>query len=136
MKISVIIPAFNEEQAIGEVVGAVPLDRTRKETDGPVRRGRACRDRLVRARLGGVLFLVLYFGAELTAHALTMYYHKDDPYYSAIGASGAISGVVFAFCLYRPFAMLGIMFVIPMPAILFAVLYVVGSIYAMKRSRH
>ncbi len=84
--------------------------------------------------LGMGMFLVLYFGAELTAHALTMYYHKDDPYYSAIGASGAISGVVFAFCLYRPFAMLGIMFVIPMPAILFAVLYVGGSIYAMKRS--
>ncbi len=81
------------------------------------------------------MYLVLYFGAELTAHALTMYFHKDDPHYSAIGASGAISGIVFAFCLYRPFAMLGIMFVIPMPAILFAVIYVVGSIYAMKRSR-
>lgn len=81
------------------------------------------------------MYLVLYIGSELAAHALTMYYHKDDPYYSAIGASGAISGIVFAFCLYRPFAMLGIMFVIPMPAILFAVIYVVGSIYAMKRSQ-
>ena len=85
--------------------------------------------------LGMGMFLVLYFGSELAAHALTMYYHKDDPYYSAIGASGAVSGIVFAFCLYQPFAMLGIMFVIPMPAIVFAVLYVVGSIYAMKRSR-
>ena len=84
--------------------------------------------------VGIVMYMVLYFGSELTAHALTMYYHKNDPYYSAIGASGAVSGIVFAFCLYQPFAMLGIMFVIPMPAILFAILYVAGSIYAMKRS--
>ncbi|MFK7847277.1 MAG: rhomboid family intramembrane serine protease [Rhodothermales bacterium] len=85
--------------------------------------------------MGMGMFLVLYFGSELTAHALTMYYHKNDPYYSAIGASGAISGIVFAFCLYQPFAMLGIMFVIPMPAIVFAILYVVGSIYAMKKNQ-
>jgi membrane associated rhomboid family serine protease len=46
-----------------------------------------------------------------------------------------VSGVVFAFVLYAPFAMLGIMFIIPMPAILFAVLYVVGSIYALRQGR-
>lgn len=85
--------------------------------------------------MGMGMFLVLYLGSELTAHALTMYYHKNDSYYSAIGASGAISGIVFAFCLYQPFAMLGIMMVIPMPAIVFAFLYVVGSIYAMKRNQ-
>lgn len=85
--------------------------------------------------LGMGMYLLLYFGSELIAHGVTMYYHKNDPNYSAIGASGAVSGIVFAFCLYQPFAMLGIMFVIPMPAIVFAVLYVVGSIYAMKRSR-
>lgn len=90
---------------------------------------------LLEARLGAVMFIVLYFGSELAAHALTMYYHKNDPYYSAIGASGAISGVVFAFCLYRPFAMLYIFFAIPMPAIVFAVLYVVISIFAMKKSQ-
>jgi membrane associated rhomboid family serine protease len=90
---------------------------------------------LLEARLGAMMFLVLYFGSELAAHALTLYYHKDDYNYSAIGASGAISGVVFAFCLYRPFAMLYIFFAIPMPAIVFAVLYVVISIYAMKRSQ-
>ncbi len=84
--------------------------------------------------MGMGMFLVLYFGSELAAHALTMYYHKDDPYYSAIGASGAISGVVFAYCLYLPFSMLYFMFAIPVPAIVFAVLYVGGSIYAMKRS--
>ena len=90
---------------------------------------------LLEGRLGTVFFLILYFGSELAAHALTLYYHKDDPYYSAIGASGAISGVVFAFCMYLPFAKLYIFFAIPMPAIVFAVLYVVVSIYAMKKNQ-
>jgi membrane associated rhomboid family serine protease len=83
--------------------------------------------------LGSGLFLVLYFGSELAAHGLSLVLNRDDPHYSAIGASGAVSGVVFSFCLFQPFAMLGVFFVIPMPAILFAILYVVGSIYAMRR---
>ncbi len=81
--------------------------------------------------LGAGAFLILYFGSELSAHALTFVMHRDDPQYAAVGASGAISGVLFAFCLYAPLALLGIMFVLPMPAILFAVLYVVVSIYAI-----
>ncbi len=87
----------------------------------------------VEAVMGPWNFLVVYLGSELTANALTFWKHRDAPQYSAVGASGAISGVLFAFCLFEPFAMLGIMFVIPMPAILFAVLYVVLSIYASKR---
>lgn len=83
--------------------------------------------------LGPMGFLILYFGSELAAHGLTFALNRDDPGYSAVGASGAVSGVVFAFVLYAPFAMLGIMFIIPMPAILFAVLYVVGSIYALRQ---
>lgn len=81
--------------------------------------------------LGAGAFLILYFGSEMTAHGLTFLFHRNDPHYAAVGASGAISGVLFAFCLYAPLAMLGVMFVIPMPAILFAVLYVVVSIYAI-----
>lgn len=82
---------------------------------------------------GPGLFLVLYFGSELAAHGLSLVLNRDDPHYSAIGASGAVSGVVFSFCLFQPFTMLYVFFAIPMPAILFAVLYVVGSIYAMRR---
>lgn len=83
--------------------------------------------------LGPARFLAIYFGSEVAANMLTLLKHKDNPGYSAVGASGAISGVLFSFCLFQPFAMLGVMFVIPMPAILFAVLYVVGSIYASKQ---
>ncbi|PSQ78794.1 MAG: rhomboid family intramembrane serine protease [Bacteroidetes bacterium QH_8_67_23] len=43
---------------------------------------------------GPVRFLLLYFGAELAAHALTLAMHRDNPHYAAVGASGAVSGVV------------------------------------------
>ena len=83
--------------------------------------------------LGPWRFLAVYVGSELAANALTYWRHKDNPAYSAVGASGAISGVMFSFVLFAPFAMLYIFFAIPMPAIVFAVLYVVLSIYAAKQ---
>jgi membrane associated rhomboid family serine protease len=82
---------------------------------------------------GPLGFLVLYFGSELAAHALTMAAHYDDPRYAAVGASGAVSGVIFGFCLFAPFSQI-LVFFIPMPALLFAVVYVVGSIWAMRQS--
>ncbi len=82
--------------------------------------------------LGPGRFLLLYFGSELAANALSVFMHRNNPRYAAVGASGAVSGVVFAFCLFAPMAMLGVFFVIPMPAWLFAIVYVFGSIYAMR----
>lgn len=85
--------------------------------------------------LGAGAFLILYFGSELAAHALTFALNYDDPNYSAVGASGAISGVVFAFCVFFPLENLYLFFALPIPAILFAFGYVFGSIYAMRRGR-
>jgi membrane associated rhomboid family serine protease len=85
--------------------------------------------------LGPGAYLVLYFGAEIAAHALTYAYHRDDPQYAAVGASGAISGVVFAFCVFFPLEKLYLFFALPIPAILFAFGYVFGSIYAMRAER-
>lgn len=83
--------------------------------------------------LGPARFLAIYFGSEVLANLLTLWKHRDNAVYSAAGASGAISGVLFSFVLFAPFAMLGVFFIIPMPAIVFAVLYVVGSIYASQQ---
>ncbi len=87
------------------------------------------------SNVGWLLFIALYFGSEMVAHALTMFYHKNNPYYSAVGASGAISGVVFAYCVYAPFTLLYLFFFLPLPAIVFAVLYVWFSFYAMRRAQ-
>lgn len=87
----------------------------------------------VEGLLGSVKFLAIYLGAELAANALTYWRYKDNPQYSAVGASGAISGILFAFILFRPFELIYIFFALPIPALLFAVLYVAFSIYAAKQ---
>jgi membrane associated rhomboid family serine protease len=60
-------------------------------------------------------------------------FHGQDPTYRAIGASGGVSGVVFGFVLFRPFAPI-YLFLIPIgiPAILFAIGYVALSIYGAR----
>lgn len=90
----------------------------------------------VESQLGPWRFLLVYFGAELAANAVTYWRYRDNPKYSAVGASGAVSGVVFAFCLFQPLAPI-YLFLIPIgiPAVIFAVLYVVFSIYASNQGR-
>lgn len=86
--------------------------------------------------LGSIPFLGLYFGSELAAHGLSLVLHRDTPNYAAIGASGAISGVLFGFCLFRPFDRIYVMLIpIGIPAIIFAVAYVALSMYAMQHGR-
>ncbi len=83
--------------------------------------------------LGPAKFVAVYFGSEIAANVATLVKHRDDPGYSAVGASGAISGVVFSFCLFAPLELLYLFFAIPIPAILFAVLYVGFSVYASQQ---
>jgi membrane associated rhomboid family serine protease len=83
--------------------------------------------------LGSWRFAAVYFGAELAAHAFTYARHRDEPGYAAVGASGAISGVIFAFCLFAPLEPIYIMFIpVGIPAVVYAVLFVLFSAYAMR----
>lgn len=82
--------------------------------------------------LGEFLFIVVYFGSLIFGSLLTIVFHKDDYNYRAIGASGAVTGVLYSAILLRPDMMLGIFFIIPMPAYLFGILYLLYSIYGMK----
>ncbi|MEM6784405.1 MAG: rhomboid family intramembrane serine protease [Bacteroidota bacterium] len=83
--------------------------------------------------LGPIRFALLYIGSDLAANVFTLVRHRNNPTYSAVGASGAVSGVVFSYCLFDPFAMLYLFFAIPIPAILFAVLYVLFSVQASRQ---
>ena len=89
---------------------------------------------VVEATIGSWKFLVVYLGAELAANGLTYWRYRDNPAYSAVGASGAVSGVLFAFCLFFPFEKI-YLFLIPVGiwAVVFAPLYIVLSIYAANQ---
>ncbi|MFD2941956.1 rhomboid family intramembrane serine protease [Flavobacterium notoginsengisoli] len=82
--------------------------------------------------LGIFSFVLIYFGSLIFGSLLTMLFHKNDYSYRAVGASGAVTGVLYSAILLRPDMMLGIFFVIPMPAYIFGILYLLYSIYGMK----
>ena len=83
--------------------------------------------------LSDVKFLIIYFGSLLAGNIFSLLFHKDEYHYSAVGASGAISGIVYAAILFRPDMDLYLMFIpIPIPAYIFGICYLFYSIYGMK----
>jgi membrane associated rhomboid family serine protease len=82
--------------------------------------------------LGSWMFLVIYFASLIFGSLLTLILHKNDYNYRAIGASGAVTGILYSAILLRPDMMLGIFFIIPMPAYVFGILYLLYSIYGMR----
>lgn len=84
--------------------------------------------------LGTPDFLIIYFGSLLAGSLYSLYYHKDEPYYSAVGASGAVSGIVYSSILLYPSMELYLFFIpIPIPGYIFGVGYLLYSIYGMKK---
>lgn len=81
---------------------------------------------------GAVLFAVTYLVSILCGNLLALFFQKNNPGYSAVGASGGVSGILFAAIVIYPQMTLGLFFVIPMPAWLFAILYLAYSVYGMK----
>lgn len=82
--------------------------------------------------LGSFLFILIYFGSLILGSLLTVFFHKNDFNYRAVGASGAVMGVLYSAILLQPDMTLGIFFIIPMPAYLFGILYLLYSLYGMK----
>jgi membrane associated rhomboid family serine protease len=85
------------------------------------------------SRVGIIGYVIFYVGGLVVSSLPSYLQHKTDSRYRSLGASGAVSAVLFAYILLSPWSKI-IVFVIPMPAILYAVLYVVYSIY-MDRQR-
>jgi len=82
---------------------------------------------------GPAKFLLVYTISLTAGSLLALFFHKDEPYYSAVGASGAVTGVLYAAILLEPNMRLGIMFIpIPLPAYVVGIGYLLYSIYGMK----
>lgn len=78
-------------------------------------------------------FLLIYFVSLLAGSLLALYFHKNEPYYSAVGASGAVTGILFAAILLQPDMRLALLFIpIPFPAYVFGIAYLLYSIYGMR----
>ena len=77
--------------------------------------------------MGNLMFLLIYFGSMLLGSVFSLYIYKKQPYYSAIGASGAVSGIIFAAIALYPTA-LSVNF---LPGWLFGALYFGYSVFMM-----
>ena len=84
--------------------------------------------------LGPVKFLIIYLISLVAGSLLALSFHKKEPYYSAVGASGAVTGVLYAAILLQPDMRLALMFIpIPFPAYILGIAYLMYSIYGMKK---
>lgn len=84
--------------------------------------------------LGYGMFLLIYLASILGGNILSLFMHKNQPYYSAVGASGGVSGILFATIAAFPDLELRIFFAIPMKAWIFGILYLGYSVYGMKNN--
>ncbi|MBJ6369441.1 rhomboid family intramembrane serine protease [Snuella sedimenti] len=80
-------------------------------------------------------FIIIYVGSLLMGSLVSLYFHKQEYHYSAVGASGAVMGIIYAAILLQPGMSLYIFFIpIPIPAYIFGIGYLLYSIYGMKKS--
>jgi|WetSurSiteA1Bulk_404760.scaffolds.fasta_scaffold00121_12 membrane associated rhomboid family serine protease len=80
-----------------------------------------------------IIYLLFYFAAIVTASLTSLVKHKNDPWYNAVGASGAISAIIFFFIFFQPWELLYIYGIIPIPGIIMGVLYLMYSHFMSKR---
>ncbi len=83
--------------------------------------------------IGSVHFVLLYFAGMLVSHLGTYAKQKNNPEYACLGASGAISAVLFAAIVFFPDRSLFIIPIpVPIPAPLFGIGYLAYTWYAAR----
>jgi membrane associated rhomboid family serine protease len=84
-------------------------------------------------RMGGAYFLLLYAGGTVFSNLYALYKHKNNYYYNAIGASGAVAAALFTFIFLNPWEKVYFFGIIPIPGIIFAGLYLLYSYQMSKK---
>ena len=85
---------------------------------------------------GVFIFMLIYILSLLAGNYFTYVNHKNEPNYSAVGASGAVSGIVYSSILLFPEMQLALIFFpIPMPGYVFGILYLLYTLFGMKSRR-
>ncbi|MET0299926.1 MAG: rhomboid family intramembrane serine protease [Flavitalea sp.] len=83
---------------------------------------------------GRVLYLLMYLSSLFFCLLPTYSQHRNDGSYRSLGASGAVSAVIFAFILLNPAVPMGILFIpVRIPGFLFGLLFLVISSYLDRR---
>jgi len=91
----------------------------------------------VEGYMGGIQFLIIYFASLAGGNVFSLLVHKNDSFYSAVGASGAVCGIMFASIAVFPGMSIGL-FPLPfsVPGWLFGLAFVLYSIYGIRSRRN
>jgi membrane associated rhomboid family serine protease len=93
--------------------------------------GRVMED-FLNMELGGWAFLTLYLGAIIISDIPSYLKNKNNAAYASLGASGGVAAVLFAYIILAPWTTIYV-FILPVPAIIFGVLYMGYSIYMSRK---
>jgi len=90
----------------------------------------------VESFFGPLQFLLIYFASLIGGDLLSLFIHRYDSGYSSVGASGAVSGIIFAAIAVFPGMRMGFFFIpLAIPAWIFGLAYVLYSIYGVRSRR-
>lgn len=85
-------------------------------------------------QVGEFHFLMIYFFGGVMANIYGYFRHQNNPYYRSVGASGAVSAVIFAAIMWMPDMELFLFLIpIPIPAFIFGPLYLAFEYWSHKR---
>jgi len=84
---------------------------------------------------GILYFALLYFGGIIVSNLWALIKHRNNYYYNAVGASGAVSAVLFAFIFFDPWEPLYLFGIVKIPGIIFAAGYLIYSYFMNKREQ-
>lgn len=82
-----------------------------------------------------IYYILLYFGGILVSNLYALFKHRKNYFYNSVGASGAVSAILFAAIFFDPWNMIYFFGILPIPGIVFAVLYLVYS-YQMGKKQN
>jgi membrane associated rhomboid family serine protease len=84
--------------------------------------------------LGPIYFVTLYILGIIVSDIPTYFKHQNNPGYNALGASGGVSSVVFAFILFLPLHKIDLFFFVPIPGFILGALYIFYSWYSSRKA--
>lgn len=84
-------------------------------------------------RSGDIVYVVLYLSAIVAANASTQFKYQNSSYYNSLGASGAVSAILFTSILFDPLESILLYGIIKLPGIIWAIIYMAYSVYMGRK---
>jgi membrane associated rhomboid family serine protease len=90
---------------------------------------------MLEADMGPAAYVCIYLGSLIGGNLLSLYIHRRESDYSAVGASGAICGIIFASIVLYPGMMVSFFGLFPVPGWVYGIVYILYAIYGIKSRR-